>query len=136
MLFGAAWPASLASIIRDKAANAQMIRKIGLEGHRFTPNEALQAGLVDYLSPENTEEVLKKAQEVADNVCDRAKMGVWGLIRVNSTILLRWLGSMLMNISLQQSDMYAETIRIVCSDNQPIGSKSAALDDAAAKARL
>jgi len=111
--FGAAWPPSIAAIIRDKVTSSQLQRKIGLEGHRFTPIEAMEGGLVDHLASGNTEDVLKKAQEVGDSASATAVAGVWGLIR---------------------SDLYAKTIAILRSDDFP--RKTSALDDAAARARL
>ena len=80
--FGAAWPASIAAIMVDKISSSQVLRKIGLEGHRFTPDEAVQAGFVDHLVSGNTEDVLKKAQELAVAVGPCARGGTWGLIRV------------------------------------------------------
>jgi len=57
-------------------------RKIALEGHRFTPREALAAGLVDHIVEGKTADVLKKAEEVADGVGAKARTGVWGVIKL------------------------------------------------------
>lgn len=59
-----------------------MQRKIALEGHRFTPQEALQGGLVDHIVAGNTEEVLAKAQDLAESVSHLARLGSWGVIKV------------------------------------------------------
>jgi enoyl-CoA hydratase/carnithine racemase len=48
-------------------------RKIALEGHRFTPKEALDAGIVDLLAPGNTAAVLAKAEELALTVGVKAQ---------------------------------------------------------------
>lgn len=60
-------------------------RKIALEGARFTPAEALAAGLLDHVVPGNTEDMLAKASEVAGTVGGLAKGGVWGVIKVGET---------------------------------------------------
>lgn len=113
--FGAAWPASIASIIRDKVGRPQYIRKIGLEGHRFTPSEAVEAGFVDLLAPGNTEEVLQKAQELGESVAAQARTGVWGLLR---------------------SGMFADTLQVLRSDGMPRPQNCAAIEDAAFRAKL
>ncbi|KAL0567657.1 hypothetical protein V5O48_014334 [Marasmius crinis-equi] len=56
-------------------------RKIALEGHRFTPQEGLQVGMVDYIVPGNTRDVLNKAEEVAAQWEGNARGGAWGLIK-------------------------------------------------------
>lgn len=65
-----------------------------LEGHRFTPSEALQAGLVDQIVTGNTEAVIAKAQQVADAVSPLCIPGSWGISKVGENpmfigILLR-----------------------------------------------
>ena len=57
-------------------------RKIALEGHKFTPKEAHEEGLLDYLVPGNTADIMAKAEELADRVSGNAQEGVWGLIKV------------------------------------------------------
>lgn len=59
-----------------------MVRKIALEGHKFTPQEALQDGVLDHIVKGKTAEVLSKAEEVAARVSVNAALGVWGLIKV------------------------------------------------------
>jgi enoyl-CoA hydratase/carnithine racemase len=44
--FGAAWPVSFAALVRAKVSTTA-IRGFVVEGHRFTPPEARDAGLVD-----------------------------------------------------------------------------------------
>jgi enoyl-CoA hydratase/carnithine racemase len=70
--------------MRAKVGDARIQRKIALEGHRFTPQEALNAGLVDHLVSGDTEAVLEKAVVVARVVAPLAKSGVWGAIRVRT----------------------------------------------------
>lgn len=53
-----------------------------MEGHRFTPKEALEAGLVDHIVNGRTAEIIAKAEELANSVSVNAKEGVWGLIKV------------------------------------------------------
>ncbi|KDQ57235.1 hypothetical protein JAAARDRAFT_70164 [Jaapia argillacea MUCL 33604] len=81
VFFGAPWPLSFASLLRAKIGDARLHRKIALEGHRFTPAEALEVGLVDSIVKGDTAAILEKAQEVADRVCGNASAGVWGLIK-------------------------------------------------------
>ena len=61
-----------------------MHRKLALEGHRFSPAEALEMGLVDHLVKGKTADVLAKAEEIADTVSINASQGAWGLIKVIS----------------------------------------------------
>jgi enoyl-CoA hydratase/carnithine racemase len=69
-----------------KIGDAILHRKIALEGHRFTPKEALAAGLVDHIVPgDSAEAVVRKARELAESVDSLAKAGAWGLIKVNPT---------------------------------------------------
>lgn len=84
MHFGAPWPPSIARIIKDKVYDPRIQRKIGLEGHRFTAQEAMQAGFVDAIASGDTEDVIKKAQELGEAVGSNAALGVWGLIRVSA----------------------------------------------------
>jgi enoyl-CoA hydratase/carnithine racemase len=76
------WPLSLAAIVRVKVGDGRLHRKIALEGHRFTPQEALDAGLVDQIVAGNTETVLASAVSLGDRVGPIAKEGVWGIIKV------------------------------------------------------
>ena len=69
-----------------KVGDANLHRKIALEGYRFTPKEALAAGLVDHIVPgDSAEAVLRKARELAESVDSLAKGGAWGLIKVDSS---------------------------------------------------
>ena len=66
-----------------KVVDANLNRKIALEGHRFTPKEALEAGLVDQIVPgDSAEAVLHGARKLAESVESLAKGGAWGLIKV------------------------------------------------------
>lgn len=85
--FGAAWPQSFMYIFRPKVTDFVTMRKVALEGHRFTPAEALQANLIDAIASGDTEGVLAKALELGESVSDRAKPGAWGLIRVSRPLL-------------------------------------------------
>lgn len=82
MHFGAPWPNPFGLIVQAKVTDAQTVRKIALEGHRFTPPEALKYGLVDHVAQGTTEDVLSKALDVAESVSGQARGGAWGLIRV------------------------------------------------------
>ncbi|EAU85527.1 hypothetical protein CC1G_06428 [Coprinopsis cinerea okayama7 len=79
--FGARWPYSFASLLRAKFGDHRLVRKIALEGHRFTPPEALADGLLDHIVNGKTADVLAKAEEVAERVSMNASAGAWGLIK-------------------------------------------------------
>ena len=78
------WPLSMATIVRAKVGDGRLQRKIALEGSRFTPQEALDAGLVDHIVAGNTESVVASAISLGDRVGPIAKEGVWGIIKVCS----------------------------------------------------
>ena len=82
-------------IARARVHDAVLLRKIALEGHRFTPQEALEAKLIDAVASGDTDGVLAKAHELAETVCVQAKAGAWGLIRVTSSS--RWSGGLLID---------------------------------------
>lgn len=86
--FGAPWPLSLAAILNAKVSDPSLRRRIALEGHRFTPTEAHEAGIVDRLAncsgtsvEFGTEIVLKEAMKLAKEASAVAKQGVWGAIK-------------------------------------------------------
>ncbi|KAF8207188.1 ClpP/crotonase-like domain-containing protein [Mycena galopus ATCC 62051] len=110
--FGAPWPHSFAGVLNAKVGDARIRRKIALEGHRFTPQEALSAGIVDHIVSGGTAAVLAKAEELADTVGVKAQEGVWGLIK---------------------SDIFWEALEGIKRDPRQ---SSALLEDAKAKARL
>lgn len=80
--FGAPWPLSFTALLRAKFGDHRLYRKIALEGHRYTAEEALQDGILDYIVKGKTGDILAKAEEVADRLSGNATMGVWGLIKV------------------------------------------------------
>ena len=80
--FGAALPISLVAVLKAKASSSTTLRKIVLEGHRFTPKEALSLGLVDGIVDGNTEAILTAAQALAEKVGPIAKTGAWGVNKV------------------------------------------------------
>jgi len=92
--FGAPWPLSFAAIVRAKFGDHRTHRKIALEGHRFTPQEALKDGILDAVVGGGTEEVLKVAEGVAEKVAGNAVAGVWGLIKVSEDVFLVGVGLM------------------------------------------
>ncbi|KAJ7116365.1 ClpP/crotonase-like domain-containing protein [Mycena epipterygia] len=79
--FGAVWPHSFAGVLQAKIGDAQVRRKIALEGHRFSPKEALDAGILDHIVSGNTAAVLAKAEDIGLAVGVKAQSGVWGLIK-------------------------------------------------------
>jgi len=83
-----------------------------LEGVRFTPPEALQAGLVDHIVNGKTADIIARAEELAGTINGLAKGGVWGLIK---------------------RDLYREALG-ACDKDTP--QKTIAAEDGAARARL
>jgi len=110
--FGAVWPLSFAALLRAKFGDHRLQRKMALEGHRFTPAEALEAGIVDHVAAGGTKGVLAKAEEVATIKGPLATGGVWGLIK---------------------RDVYRDTLEGIRKDMR---FTNAFLEDASAKARL
>ena len=79
-------PLSFVSTLRVKITDANLLRKVALEGHRFTPKEALAANLVDHIVPgDSADAIFQKARELAESVDSLAKGGAWGLIKVERT---------------------------------------------------
>ncbi|EPT01342.1 hypothetical protein FOMPIDRAFT_1029848 [Fomitopsis schrenkii] len=110
--FGAAYPLSYASVIRAKVPDPRTQRKVALEGHRFTPPEALAAGLVDRLVKGDTEAVIAQAQALGESVSHLAAPGAWGVIK---------------------RDLYRDVLEASARDERL---QNVEADDAAAKARL
>ncbi|KAH9001451.1 ClpP/crotonase-like domain-containing protein [Lactarius akahatsu] len=108
---GAAWPVSFAAIVRAKVS-ATATHRFVVEGHRFTPMEARDAGLVDEIVAGGTSGVLKRAHEIAQEKAPKAREGVWGLIK---------------------TELYRPVIELV---RLGIPSLSAARDESAAQLRL
>lgn len=75
--FGAPLPHGLQQALASKIADQRTMRKIVLEGHRFSAKEAQEAGFVDVLA-ENPEDTLEKAKQLADKLKIKAKMNAWG----------------------------------------------------------
>ena len=82
--FGAGWPVSFAALVRAKVS---AFREFAIEGHRFTPPEARDAGLVDEIVAGGTRGVLKRALEIAEEKAPKAREGAWGVIKVGSSPL-------------------------------------------------
>ncbi|KAG1882222.1 ClpP/crotonase-like domain-containing protein [Suillus subluteus] len=85
--FGARWPLSFTAILNAKVGSPLIRRRVALEGHRFTPSEALKAGIVDRLAnltgmsvESGTDKVLEEAMKLANEVKILASRGVWGAI--------------------------------------------------------
>ncbi|KIJ52605.1 hypothetical protein M422DRAFT_776219 [Sphaerobolus stellatus SS14] len=79
--FGAPLPHSFSALLNFKVKDPKVLRRIVLEGHRFTPSELLDAGLVDDVVDGGSETVLARACEIAEQWSENARMGAWGLIR-------------------------------------------------------
>ncbi|KAH7884653.1 ClpP/crotonase-like domain-containing protein [Phlebopus sp. FC_14] len=86
--FGAPWPLSFTAILSAKVSDSGIRRRIALEGYRFTPSEALVAGIVDRVASCSgsgtelgTDGVLNEAFNLAKELSPLAKSGVWGSIK-------------------------------------------------------
>ncbi|KAH7341635.1 ClpP/crotonase-like domain-containing protein [Rhizoctonia solani] len=81
--FGAPLPPAFAALIRVKVGHASpaLMRKTVLEGHRFTPGELLEAGIVDAVVDGGNEKVLERAIAIATAMSGNARGGAWGLIK-------------------------------------------------------
>lgn len=75
-------------MLGGKITDQRVLRKIVLEGHRFTPSELLDAGLVDKVVDGDTEVLLRSASEIAEKWSVNATTGVWGWLRVISIVYL------------------------------------------------
>ena len=80
--FGPALPVAFTALTRSKFPDGRLGRRIFLEGHRFTPTEALEAGLVDHIVGGDTEAVLTKAIELAASIEHLPQFGSYGVIKV------------------------------------------------------
>lgn len=130
--FGAPWPLSFAALLRAKVSDPRLHRKIALEGHRFTPREALEAGFVDHIVQGNTAAVLAKAEEIAESVSHLAREGVWGIIKVHCPMPEVCIGTTVLTCYIQ-SDLHRETLQLMARDPRSVNALG---DDAAAKSRL
>ncbi|PIL35763.1 hypothetical protein GSI_02493 [Ganoderma sinense ZZ0214-1] len=110
--FGAQIPLFLMGVLRTKVSDALVLRKVVLEGHRFTPQEALVSGIIDRIAGENTAGVLAAAQTLAEKVGPIAKTGAWGI---------------------NKRELHREVIEALARDVQIL---DVIADDKAAKARL
>ncbi|TCD63572.1 hypothetical protein EIP91_005211 [Steccherinum ochraceum] len=79
--FGATLPPTFPALFRTKYPDGHLHRKVFLEGHRFTPSEALEAGLVDHIVSGNTDAVLAKAEELASSLEHLAQLGGYGVMK-------------------------------------------------------
>ncbi|KAL6693296.1 ClpP/crotonase-like domain-containing protein [Trichoderma pleuroticola] len=79
VLFGAALQPPMASLFRAKLPSNAVFRKVALEGHRFTGQEAVADGLVDGLCPAGLDDALKFVAE--RQLLEKPKKGVYGTIK-------------------------------------------------------
>lgn len=79
--FGASLPASFNALLNKKIGDQTVLRKVALEGHRFTPSELSKAGLVDTVVDGSTEVLLQVASSIAERWSVNATNGAWGVIK-------------------------------------------------------
>lgn len=77
----------MAALARAKISDQRTLRLLALEGHRFTPQEALSHGIIDAIADGGSSDaVLNAAKKLASEKAQYAKTGVWSLIKVCSDI--------------------------------------------------
>ncbi|KAM0480290.1 hypothetical protein ACHAPX_004121 [Trichoderma viride] len=79
VLFGAHLQPAMASLFRAKLPSNALFRKVALEGHRFTGQEAVDEGIADALAPGGLEDALKFVAE--KQLLEKPKKGVYGTIK-------------------------------------------------------
>jgi enoyl-CoA hydratase/carnithine racemase len=79
---GSDFPHAIMTFLRSKFRNPVVLRKMLLEGHRWTPQELLAERMVDELVKGGSKAVLERALAVADKRSSDAKTGCYGLIKV------------------------------------------------------
>ncbi|KAF8510279.1 ClpP/crotonase [Gautieria morchelliformis] len=86
---GSDFPHAIMIFLRSKFRNPVVLRKMLLEGHRWTPQELLAQRLVDELVEGGSAAVLERALAVADKRSSDAKTGYYGLIKkgINRDVL-------------------------------------------------
>lgn len=68
----------MGTLLRAKL-RPQVARKVLLQAHKYKAAEALSDGIVDEIAPPG--EMLDRALALAEQVKERARMGVYGLLR-------------------------------------------------------
>ena len=75
----------MAALANAKVADARTKRLLALEGHRFSPQDALAHGLIDGVADgSSADAVYTAARKLALSKAELAKTGVWGLIKVGN----------------------------------------------------
>lgn len=90
--FGAPLPRLFGALLKGKIGHAHpaILRRVALEGYRFTPQELFKAGIIDHIVDGGHEAILKKSIELGTEISPNARQGVWGLIRseINQDIMV------------------------------------------------
>ncbi|KAG8801509.1 hypothetical protein FRC17_006638 [Serendipita sp. 399] len=81
LLFGAPIPRSVAVLFNAKCVDSMVVRKIFLEAHRFTAQEAFKVKLVDEIVDGDSSAVFGASVKLAHKVSYLSKLGVYGLIK-------------------------------------------------------
>ncbi|KAL7931640.1 ClpP/crotonase-like domain-containing protein [Trichoderma chlorosporum] len=79
VLFGAHLQPPMASLFRTKLPSNAAFKKVALEGHRFTGQEAVDIGIADGLCPGGLDDALAFIKE--RNLLEKPKAGVYGTIK-------------------------------------------------------
>ncbi|KAH7106534.1 ClpP/crotonase [Auriculariales sp. MPI-PUGE-AT-0066] len=77
--FGAPLPRGFVKLFNEKAANANLVRKVFLEGHRFTAQELIKEGLIDEVVEGDATKVREAAQALGNKLAPLSRTGVYGL---------------------------------------------------------
>ncbi|KAG8766295.1 hypothetical protein FRC15_006484 [Serendipita sp. 397] len=81
ILFGGPIPRSFSALFNGKCTDSTVVRKVFLEAHRFTAQEALEAKLVDEIVQGDSEAVFQGAMNLALRLSHLPRLGVYGLIK-------------------------------------------------------
>lgn len=81
VFFGAPFVQSFAAVLNHKLPDHHALRKTALEGHRWTPQELRDIGVIDQLAEGSTQGVLECARTLAETHAPLAKSGVFGLLK-------------------------------------------------------
>ena len=109
------------------------MRKLALEGHRFTPQEALEEGIIDAIAVGSTSEsVINAARQIALQRAENAKSGVWGLIKVLIHIYII-LTNRLLTACILQKTIYLQAFKEISKDYRTV---QAVHEDYSSRARL
>lgn len=81
IFLGSSLGQSFAAVLNYKLPKHKVLRKTAIEGHRWTPQELRDVGVIDQLADGGTQAVLEAARGLAETKSPLATSGVFGLIK-------------------------------------------------------